>query len=317
MDFFERSGQFAIGSRMRLLSERLLHDAGHLNKIYGSGLKPRWFPVFYLLLEDGQGTVTDLAQSTGQSHPAVVKTVTEMVKAGLVKRTPHPTDGRSSLIVLTPSGKQTAASTREIIPDINKAVAGIAAEGQHNLWAALEEWEAALERNSLLRRTLSVRKARIGKNVRIIPYDSSKHKQAWHDINEAWISQYFIMEEVDHAVLRDPEGYLINTGGHILMAEFEGQAVGACGLLKMDHPEYDFELTKMGVTPQAQGLGIGYLLGIAALYKAREAGARCVYLETNDALGPAISLYRKLGFEDVEGRDSPYDRCNVKMAIKI
>lgn len=58
-----------------------------------------------------------------------------------------------------------------------------------------------------------------------------------------------------------------------------------------------------------------YLLGIAALYKAREAGATTVYLETSDKLQPAISLYRKLGFEDVPGRESPYACCNVKMAI--
>jgi len=317
MDFFERSGQFAIGSRLRLLSERLLHDAGQANKIYGSGLKPRWFPVFYLLIEDGKGTVTDLAASTGQSHPAVVKTITEMVKAGLVERTPHPTDGRSSLIVLTDAGRETAERTREIIPDMNKAVATIAAEGQHDLWAALGEWEAALDRTSNLRRILRVRKERVGRDVRIVPYHAVKHKQAWHDINEEWISKYFVMEEADYQSLRNPKEYLLDGGGHILIAELQGAVVGTCGLLKMDHPEYDYELVKMGVSPEAQGLGIGYLLGIASLYKAREVGAGCVYLETNHQLQPAISLYRKLGFEDVAGRDSPYDRCDVKMAVSM
>lgn len=82
-------------------------------------------------------------------------------------------------------------------------------------------------------------------------------------------------------------------------------------------PKYDYELVKMGVSPKAQGLGIGYLLGIASLYKAREAGASCVYLETNHQLAPAINLYRKLGFEDVAGRDSPYARCDVKMAVQL
>jgi DNA-binding MarR family transcriptional regulator/GNAT superfamily N-acetyltransferase len=317
MDFFERSGQFAIGSRLRLLSERLLHDAGQANKIYGSGLKPRWFPVFYLLIEDGEGTVTDLAASTGQSHPAVVKTITEMEKAGMVQRTPHPTDGRSSLIVLTQAGMDTAARIKEIIPDINGAVATIAAEGQHNLWEALGEWEAALGRTPLLRRILRVRKERVGRDVRIVPYNSAKHKQAWHDINEEWISQYFAMEEADYKSLRNPEEYIIDQGGHILIAELRGEVVGTCGLAKMEHPEYDFEMVKMGVSPNARGLGIGYLLGIASLYKAREVGAGGVYLETNHQLETAISLYRKLGFENVVGRDSLYARCDVKMAVQL
>ena len=38
-------------------------------------------------------------------------------------------------------------------------------------------------------------------------------------------------------------------------------------------------------------------------------------LESNTILDPAINLYRKLGFEPVQGGVSPYDRCNIQMEM--
>jgi ribosomal protein S18 acetylase RimI-like enzyme len=71
----------------------------------------------------------------------------------------------------------------------------------------------------------------------------------------------------------------------------------------------------MAVDERARGKGIGWLLGTALLARAREVGATRVYLESNTILEPAINLYRKLGFEQVKGRASPYDRCNIQMEI--
>lgn len=152
--------------------------------------------------------------------------------------------------------------------------------------------------------------------ISIVPYRSG-HRQAWFDLNEAWISKYFVMEPADYKSLRDPEGYILDKGGHILIAERDGEAIGTCGLIKMDHPRFDYELAKMCVSPQAQGLGVGYRICQASLDLARKLGARCVYLETNHQLTPAISLYRKLGFIDVAGLPSPYARCDVQLAVEL
>ncbi|MEM9261555.1 MAG: bifunctional helix-turn-helix transcriptional regulator/GNAT family N-acetyltransferase, partial [Bacteroidota bacterium] len=316
--FFERSGLAAIGSRTRLLSERLLRDAREINLLYGSDLKPKWFPVFYLLLQDGACVVKDLATSTGQSHPAVVKVVGELVKAGLVERKPHPTDGRSSLISLTAKGQALGERTREVVPPVEATVKEIMAECEHNLWQALREWEQALDRRSLLQRAIAIRRGNAAEKFAIVSYNfSTIHRQAWYDLNEAWVSQYFEMEEADYVSLRDPEGYILDKGGHILIAEYEGRPVGTCGLIKMDDPLYDYELAKMCIAPEVHGLGFGYLLGRAALVLAKDKGAKAVYLETNHQLQPAIALYRKLGFEDVVGNPSPYARCDVRMGMEV
>jgi GNAT superfamily N-acetyltransferase len=125
------------------------------------------------------------------------------------------------------------------------------------------------------------------------------------------------MEEADYGSLDDPQGYILNRGGHILVALVNNVPVGVCALLKMDDGEHDFELAKMAVSPHAQGKNIGWLLGTAALNKARSLNAKKVYLESNTILKPAISLYNKLGFKKIVGHTSPYERCNIQMAVEV
>ncbi len=76
-------------------------------------------------------------------------------------------------------------------------------------------------------------------------------------------------------------------------------------------------LAKMAVSPKAQEKNIGWLLGQAALDKARELGAQKVFLESNTILKPAINLYHKLGFQKITGYPSPYERSNIQMAITL
>lgn len=82
-------------------------------------------------------------------------------------------------------------------------------------------------------------------------------------------------------------------------------------LIKIDKDT--FELVKMAVSEKAQGKNIGWLLGQKVIEKAKELGARKVYLESNTVLTPAINLYYKLGFERVVGLPSPYARANIQM----
>jgi len=143
------------------------------------------------------------------------------------------------------------------------------------------------------------------------------YKTAFKALNEEWISSYFTMEESDYKALDHPEEYILNKGGQIIVALFDGKPVGVCALIKMDDPEYDFELAKMAVSPTMQGKRIGFLLGQAIIEKAKAAGAKNVYLESNTILKPAIKLYEKLGFKKIAGRATPYARCNIQMGLKI
>ena len=84
MDFYERTGKMAIGSRLRVLSETLTRDAADIYGLYGVGIKPKWFPVFYSLVDERPKSVTSIAKEIGQSHPSVSTIVKEMTKSGIV-----------------------------------------------------------------------------------------------------------------------------------------------------------------------------------------------------------------------------------------
>jgi len=125
------------------------------------------------------------------------------------------------------------------------------------------------------------------------------------------------MEESDYKALDNPQSYILNQGGHILVALFDGEPLGVCALIKMNDGEYDFELAKMAVSPKAQGKNIGFLLASAIVDKARSLGAAKIYLESNTILKPAINLYHKLGFKKVAGKPTPYTRCNIQMELVL
>jgi GNAT superfamily N-acetyltransferase len=125
------------------------------------------------------------------------------------------------------------------------------------------------------------------------------------------------MEEADYKALDNPEDYILNKGGKILVALYKNEPVGVCALIKTKNPEYDFEMAKMAVSPKAQGKNIGWLLGKAIVDAAKELGAKKIYLESNTILKPAINLYYKLGFEKVFGLSTPYKRCNIQMELVL
>ena len=111
--------------------------------------------------------------------------------------------------------------------------------------------------------------------------------------------------------------YKLDKGGKILVALYKDEPVGVCALIKMNDPDYDYELAKMAVSPKAQGKSIGWLLGEAIKKTAKELGASKIYLESNTSLAPAINLYYKLGFQKITGRPTPYQRANIQMELNL
>ncbi len=151
--------------------------------------------------------------------------------------------------------------------------------------------------------------------IEIIDLDPQNEAQklAFKQINYEWINKYFKVEKGDLDSLENPDKYFLATGGAILLASQGDIYLGTSALKPMGNDAY--ELCKMGVSELARGFGIGYLIGEAAIKKAKELGAKRVYLETNSSLTPALTLYAKLGFTRVENFISPYQRADVAMEM--
>ena len=314
MDFFTHAGVLALGSRLRRLSETFTAEAAQVFALYDVELDPKWFPVFYALSNRGEASVSVIAREIGHSHASVSQIVGEMKRAGLVGTRRGDVDGRLSVVRLSAKGRDLLPKIEPQYRDVRRAVEDLLAAAPCNLWTAIEETERLLEQKSFLERVREARGNRERDGVEIIAYEP-RFQEAFKRLNQAWIEQYWTMEEADYRSLDDPGDYIIARGGHILLARRGEAIVGTCALIPMANATY--ELAKMAVAESEKGKGLGRLLGEAAIRKARSLGADRLYLESNTVLEPAIALYRKLGFREVLGDPSPYQRCNIQMELRF
>jgi len=250
MEFYSKTGKMAIGSRLRGLSELVTQQSAKIYELYNNDLQPKWFPVFFSL-SDGTGkSITEIAGEIGHSHPSVSTIVKEMMKKGHIEEQKGSGDGRKNMVKLTSKGQALTRDIQVQYTDVNSAVEKLLDETDHNLWKAIAEWEFHLEQKNLLDRVKDERKKRESDKVPIVDY-TPEYQSAFADLNKEWITRYFKMEESDYKALDHPKEYILDNGGYILMAIFEGKSVGTCALIKMD--DHTFELAKMAVSPIAKG----------------------------------------------------------------
>ena len=135
-------------------------------------------------------------------------------------------------------------------------------------------------------------------------------------LNYQWIESEFSVEQHDREILDDPRKWVIEPGGQIFFALVDGTAAGTVALI----PSADgvFELTKMAVSPEFRGQGIGDRLMEKCVKFAAETGAKSIWLESHTKLAPALSLYRKFDFvETPPDPNSLYQRADIRMELAI
>ena len=314
-DLFDKTGVMAIGTRLRMLSEKVVKESERLYSLYNVDLKPKWFPVIFLIRETNEPiTITQIAKQIGHSHVSVVKIVKELSKAELISEIKDTKDGRKTNITLSEKGQEVTKGLDDQIRDITVAMEKMMSQSKHNLWLALEEFEELFEEESTYTRVLEERRLRESKNVSIVNFED-KYKQAFEILNKQWINQYFKMEKKDTLSLENPEEYIINKGGYILVALYKNQIAGVCALMKSENENYDYEMAKMAVDDDFRGKGIGLILAQNVIKKAMELNAKSIFLESNTVLKAAITLYKKLGFKKINGYSSPYERSNISMEL--
>ncbi|WP_321392894.1 helix-turn-helix domain-containing GNAT family N-acetyltransferase [Emcibacter sp.] len=299
-----------IGTRLKRMYERLATDAERTYAESGLEFRVRYFPVIYpLSLDDGQ-TIADLAQKSGLTHSAVSQIVKQLVSLDLV-RMKTGMDARSRIILLSTAGKELVSRLRPIWDDLERAVGIMRSECEADILQALEEMEQALDRKSLYQRIEEMGSRKKTRPVEIVPFHVD-YADAWYDINREWLETWFEMEDEDLRNLRDPEGQVLAKGGEIYIALLDGKPVGVVAL--KHHGDGEFEVSKMGVTEQARGHGIGERLLAHAIDRYKARGGRHLFLETNRILTAAISLYEKYRFREAPLRDgSPYARADHHM----
>jgi DNA-binding MarR family transcriptional regulator len=128
---------FAVAARLGAYLDAALAE---------TGIRPAEYAVYSLMLEAGPRTPSELAAALGVPPTTLSTYVAAMLARGDARRLPHPTDGRSSRLVLTDQGR---GVIRRVNPAFARAEAAILANldrPEDEVRAALADLADALER---------------------------------------------------------------------------------------------------------------------------------------------------------------------------
>lgn len=311
-----KAGRLALGTRIKLLAERMLQDGSDIYKSLNIDFEPRFFAVFYLLKDNPSLTVTEIASHIGISQPAVTQILNSMIKKNLVKIVKDKNDTRKKIITISKKGEAMLPQLLPLWKDFELGVGEIFTKSGVNILEILDKVEDEMNEKSIFERVTERVKERLRSEVKIVRY-APEYKSDFKKLNLEWLEHYFEVEPIDKRILNNPEKEIIEDGGMIFFAIINDEVAGTCALIKT---EDGFELSKMAVTEAARGKQAGYELCKAAVEFANEKKAKTIHLSTSHKLKAAINLYTKFGFQPLEiseAKDKKYKRDTFKMILEL
>ncbi|NQX82914.1 MAG: GNAT family N-acetyltransferase [Flavobacteriaceae bacterium] len=152
-------------------------------------------------------------------------------------------------------------------------------------------------------------------NTTITSQTNEKELNAFRELNLAWLEKFFEVEAYDNEVLNNPNKYILEKKGQIFSILYKDEIIGTVALMYNELEELEF--TKMAVSEEFQGKGLGKKLMLYVIEKAKEMKVKELILYSNTSLEPAINLYKKVGFIEIDKGETSYQRCNIKMSLDL
>jgi DNA-binding MarR family transcriptional regulator len=100
-DFVNELGHLALATRLKRISEAIVHSSRQLYKTLYFDIEPNWHLIFKLLLKYNQLTVMEIATKLHFSHPSVIGMVNKMVDKDYLVSAPDENDARKRLYRLS------------------------------------------------------------------------------------------------------------------------------------------------------------------------------------------------------------------------
>lgn len=144
-------------------------------------------------------------------------------------------------------------------------------------------------------------------------YDK-KYRQAFIDLNLAWIEKYFVVEPQDVAILEGVDKAVADGAGVFFVLE-DGVPISTC----MDLPKGGgvWEICKLAADEAHRGKGAGEAVLRACMEHSAANGAKKLTIVSNSVLGAAMELYAKAGFKEVPVDNFEYERVNIQFELEL
>ena len=296
MDFYQRTAELIIGTRLKRISEKLIADVSKVYKTLGIPFETSWFPIFYLIHEKQTLSVTEIARELDITHSAVSQMVTSLQKKKLIKFLIDKNDRRKRLVSFT---RQGAALMHEISPvwhSLQVAAKQLFDERENSAYilTALDELEESLRNNSLYSRMMhEIEKFQISK-IQIVPYTSAC-RESFKNLILGWLIDHSEMELTDPDLINHPEILLQNEKAWIRLAKSCDEYVGTVVAVRND--SHGSEIRYFVVHEDWQGRQIGQKLLEEILHIMKQQGIRTIRVVLNRRFTHTIQLFKKAGFD--------------------
>lgn len=237
--------------------------------------------------------VAELATRLNLDKSTLSRTVTALVRAGLLEHGEGP-DRRRKPLRLTVAGREKLAAVhRAAGQQVHAALELLAEPERRTVLAGMSSYARALGRLRG-RRAVTMRSVEPKDDVQV----AAIIRRVMSELGAVGPGSAILDPEVDHLTSAHPAPsaaywVLEERGGRILGGGGFGPLAGADAAV--------CEVRKMYFLPEVRGLGLGRTLLATILDGARTAGYRTAYLETLEHMTTARALYASFGFEPRKG----------------
>ncbi len=100
-DFVKELGYLGFTTRLKRISDMLMHEGRRLYSELDIDIEPNWFVIFKLLQTRGPMSVTEIADSILMSHPSIIAITNKMLASGYLLSEKDKTDSRKRVLELS------------------------------------------------------------------------------------------------------------------------------------------------------------------------------------------------------------------------
>ncbi|TMX71156.1 bifunctional helix-turn-helix transcriptional regulator/GNAT family N-acetyltransferase [Vibrio rotiferianus] len=252
-------------------------------------------------------TINQLAQQLNVDKSNASRTVTGLIKLGLVESIENPKDKRSQLVALSEQGQQALSQLdQQQNSFFEQLLTQLDDSEQEQLKLGLEAYLKGLT------------KVCQAEEYVLRPLTKADNSQV-ADVIRKVSAEYGLTADKGYGVadptLDDMYSVYDQQGAAYWVVEYQGEIVGGGGFAPLAGEPNVCELQKMYFLPQTRGHGLAKRIVALSLQLAKQFGYQQCYLETTECLREAVGLYEKLGFEHLDAPlgQTGHDACEVVM----